>query len=185
MHKLLVLFAAALLIAGCEGDTGPTGPAGNANVMAGTISPTNAEWICCSNWKMTTDVGTVTAITTRYVDIPVAEITADIIANGAVLMYFEAETGSARWAPLPFELLHYTRAYFINVVYEVQEGMIRLHYFLMSAIPGVTPPDPATVVIPTYHFKYLVIEGTALLTLQAGGIDLSEPDRIIEYATRP
>lgn len=185
MRKLLVLFAAALLIAGCKGKVGPTGPAGNANVMVGTISPTNAEWICWSSWAMTTEVGTVTHKTTRYVDIPVAEITANIIANGAVLVYFEPETGSDQWTPLPFELLHYTRAYFINVVYEVQEGMIRLHYFLMRGYPGATVPELEALVIPTYDFKYLVIEGTALLTLQAGGVDLSDPDRIIEYATMP
>jgi hypothetical protein len=183
MCKLLVLFAVALFITGCEGDAGPTGPAGNANVMAGTISPTNAEWISYSNWTMTTDVGTVTAKTTRYVDIPVAAITAEIIAKGAVMVYFEAETGSNQWTPLPFELLHYTRAFFINVVYEVQEGMIRLHYFLMSA--SAPAPDPATRVIPTYNFKYVVVEGTTLLTLQAGGVDLSEPDSVIEYATMP
>jgi hypothetical protein len=177
MYKLLVLFAAALLIAGCEGDAGPTGPAGNANVMAGTISPTNAQWIYSSTWSMTTDVGTVTSLTTRYVDIPVPAITADIIAKGAVLVYFEAEAGSDEWTTLPFEILHYTRAYFIDVVYEVQEGMIRLHYFLRPPTPGGALPDLATRVIPTYDFKYLVIEGTALLNLQAGGIDLSEPDR--------
>ncbi len=134
---------------------------------------------------MTTDVGTVTAKTTRYVDIPVAEITANIIANGAVLVYFEAETGSDQWTPLPFEFLHYTRAYFINVVYQVQEGMIRLHYFLMPATPGATVPELEALVIPTYDFKYVVIEGTTLLRLQAGGVNLSDPDRIIEYATMP
>ncbi len=172
MYKLPVLLVAALLIAGCEGDAGPTGPAGNANVKVGTISPTNAQWIAYSNWTMTTEVGTETAHSTRYVDIAVPEITADIIAKGAVLVYFEAETGSDRWTALPYELLHYTRAYFINVVYEVQVGKIRLHYFLMPGPSGATVPDVATKVIPTYDFKYLVIEGTALLDLQAGGIDL-------------
>jgi hypothetical protein len=185
MRKLLILLVVALFLAGCEGDMGPAGPAGNANVMAGTISLTNAEWLAYSQWRMTTDVGTITVKSTRYVEIPVAEITADIIANGAVLMYIEAETGSDRWTTLPFEFLHYTREYFINIVYEVQEGMIRLHYFLMRAREGATLPDLAAHVIPAYEFKYVVIEGTALKTLQAGGVDLSHPDRIIEYATMP
>jgi hypothetical protein len=185
MSKLLVLFVVALFVAGCEGDMGPAGPAGNANVMAGTISISNAEWLAYSSWTMTTDVGTITAKSTRYVEIPVAAITADIIENGAVLMYFEAEAGTDQWTTLPVEFLHYTGVYFINIVYEVQEGMIRLHYFLMRAYQGATLPDLATLVIPTYEFKYVVIEGTALLRLRADGVDLSQPDGIIEYATMP
>ena len=118
-------------------------------------------------------------------EIPLAEITADIIEIGAVLMYIEAETGTDRWTMLPIEFLHYTREYFINIAYEVQEGMIRLHYFLMWAREGATLPDLGAHVIPTYEFKYVVIEGTALLRLQADGVDLSQPDRIIEHVTMP
>jgi hypothetical protein len=185
MRKPVLLFAAPLLIAGCEGDVDPAGPAGNANVMTGTISPSNAEWIYNSEWNMTTNVGTVTVYATRCVDIPVSQITADIIAKGAVLVFFEAETGSDRWTALPFEFLHYTHVYFINIVYEVEEGMIRLHYFLMPASSGATTPNLATFVIPTYRFKYVVIKGTALSRLQAGMIDPSKTSRDIGYVTMP
>jgi hypothetical protein len=185
MYKLLVLFAAALIISGCEGDVGPAGPAGNANVMTGTISPTNSDWIYSSDWTMTTNVGTVTAVTTRYVDIPVPEITADIIAKGAVLVFFEPETGTDQWTSLPIEFMHYSRVYFINIVYEAQEGMIRLHYFLAPVTLGATLPDLASMVIPTYEFKYVVIEGTSLLTSRASGIDLLEAGRNIGHVTMP
>jgi len=185
MRNLLALLTVALFIGGCEGDAGPTGPAGNANVGAGTISPTSEQWICCSNWRMTSEVGTVTAISSRYVEIPVAAITPNIIAKGAVLVYFEAETGSNQWKTLPFEILHYTGAYYIDIAYEVEEGMIRLHYYISRAYVGATLPDLASLVIPTYEFKYVVIEGTALSTMQAGMADLSEPDRITDNATSP
>jgi hypothetical protein len=185
MRNLLALFTVALFIGGCEGDTGPIGPAGNANVRAGTISPTSAEWICCSYWGMTTEVGTVTVFASRYVEIPISAITPDIIAKGAVLVFFEAETGSDQWTTLPFEILHYTLAYYIDIAYEVEEGIIRLHYFIRRAYIGATLPELSSLVIPTYNFKYVVIEGMAFSTLQAGGVNLSETDRIIEYTTLP
>jgi hypothetical protein len=185
MRNLLVLLTVALFISGCEGDTGPIGPAGNANVMAGTISPTSAEWICCSMWGMNTEVGTVTVFTSRYVEIPISAITPDIIAKGAVLVFFEPETGSEQWTTLPFELLHYTQAYYIDLAYEVEEGMIRLHYFIRQAYIGATLPALPSLVIPTYKFKYIVIEGMAFSTLQADGVNLSGTDHIIEYTMSP
>ena len=109
----------------------------------------------------------------------------NIIAKGAVLVYFEVETGSDQWKTLPFEILHYNGANYIDIACEVEEGMIRLHYLVRRAYVGATVPDLSSLVIPTYEFKYVVIEGTTLSTMQAGTADLSGPDCIMANATSP
>ncbi len=175
--------AAVLLAPGCEGEQGLTGPAGNANVKTGTISPTNEEWLWNGLYSFQTSPGSWMNYFTRYVDIPVAEITPDIIATGAVLVFFEALPGTGNWTPLPFQFVEFSSTYIYNVVYEVTEGMVRLHYFNMLNSPGVTPPDLQTIVIPTYTFKYTVIEGTALQAMAVREVDLSDHDQVMEYLT--
>ena len=185
MRALIVVLmtAAVLLAAGCEGEQGPTGPGGNANVVTGTISPTNEEWLWQGLYGFQITPGSWMGYFTRYVDIPVAEITPDIIANGAVLVFFEAHPGSGNWTPLPFQFVAPGREYIINIVYEVMEGMVRLHYFNMANSPGVTLPNLETALIPTYTFKYTVIEGTALQAMQAHEVDVSDHDQVMEYLT--
>lgn len=187
MRALIVflLAAAVLLAVGCEGEQGPTGPDGNANVKTGTISPTNAEWLWQGNYDFQTAPGSWMSYFTRYVDIPVVEITPDIISSGVVLVFFEAYPGSGNWTPLPFQFVEFGSAFIYNIVYEVTEGMVRLHYFNMLNSAGVTIPDLETVVIPTYTFKYTVIEGTALQAMQAHEVDVSDHDQVMEYMAAP
>ena len=184
----MILTVAILLVTGCEGEQGPTGPAGadgNANVKTGTISPTNAEWLWSSIYWFQTDPSTAIGYGTRYVDIPVEDITPEIISTGLVLVFFEARPGTGKWTPLPFQLVMFGAAYTYNLVYEAMDGMIILHYFYMLNDMGGTTPDLATAVIPTYTFKYIVIEGTALEAMLAREVDVSDYDRITEYLTAP
>jgi hypothetical protein len=178
------------MVVGCEGEQGLTGPSGadgtdgtdgNANVKTGTISPTNEEWLWSSFYWFQTAPGETIGYMTRYVDIPVAEITPDIISAGVVLVFFEAYPGTGNWTPLPFQFVALNREYIYNIVYEVMEGMVRLHYFNMPNIAGELLPDLSTVVIPTYTFKYTVIEGTALQAMQAREVDVSDHDQVMEY----
>jgi hypothetical protein len=181
---VFLMTAAVLLAAGCEGEQGPTGPSGddgNANVVTGTISPTNAEWLWQGLYFFQTTPGSWTSYFTRYVEIPVAEITPDIIANGAVLVSFEARPGFGNWTPLPFQFVDFNAAYIYNVVYEVSEGVVRLHFFYMLNSPGATIPDLETAAIPTYTFKYTVIEGTALEAMAAREVDVTDHDQVMEY----
>jgi hypothetical protein len=169
---------------GCEGDRGPTGPAGvdgNANVHSGTISPTSADWLWNSTYSFRTGEGSTTRYFTRYVDIPDSAITADIISDGMVLMFFEAMPGGGNWAPLPYQFTNFSSTFNYNIVYEVSEGMIRLHYFFTRISATATLPELSTVVIPTYPFRYVVVEGTALQTEGAGLVDLSSHDEVMEF----
>jgi hypothetical protein len=178
----VILVTAALLSAiGCEGEQGPAGPSGNANVVTGTVSPTSAEWLWNSVYWFYTAPGAATGYPTRYVDIPVAEITPEIISAGAVLVFFEAYTGTGNWTPLPFQFVDAGAGYIHNVVYEVMEGNIRLHYFYMQNSAGATLPDLATALIPTYTFKYVVIEGNALEAMTSREVDVRDLDQVMEY----
>jgi hypothetical protein len=188
VRLLILLTVAVLMVVGCEGEEGPTGPAGadgNANVGTGTISPTNAEWLWNSYYSMQISPGSWMSYYTRYVDISVEEITPDIISTGLVLVFFEAEPESGNWTPLPFQYVTFGSAYTYNIVYDVMEGMIRLHYFYTRNDLSVTVPNIETAVIPTYTFKYMVIEGTALAAMRAREVDVSDHDRITEYLMSP
>jgi hypothetical protein len=46
---------------------------------------------------------------------------------------------------------------------------------------GATLPSLQTAEIPTYTFKYILIEGTALETLLARDIDVSDHNAVMEY----
>ena len=182
---ILLMTATVLLAVGCEGDQGPAGPDGNANVKTGTISPTNEEWLWMSSYWFQQTTTTGMGYFTRYVDIPVAEITSDIISTGIVLVFFEALPGSGNWTPLPFQFVEPYGAYIHNIVHEVSEGLVRLHYFNMRNSAGATLPELATVSIPTYTFKYTVIEGNALQAMTAREIDVTDHDQVMEYLALP
>jgi hypothetical protein len=115
------------------------------------------------------------------VDIPVVEITSDVMATGAVLVSFQARNGSAIWTPLPFQFVASGGDYIYNIVYEVSEGNIRLHFFNMLNSAGAAYPDLSTKVIATYTFKYTVIGGTALEDMEVSGVDLSNHAQVMEY----
>jgi len=188
VRLLLLLTVVALMVTACEGERGPTGPAGadgNANVKTGTISPTNPEWLWNQYYTLQIDPSSWMRYYTRYVDIPVEEITPDIISTGLVLVFFEAHPGSGNWTPLPFQYVSFGAAYAYNLVYDVMEGMIRLHYFYSLNDLSGTIPDLQNAVIPTFTFKYMVIEGTALEAMLAREVDVSDHDRITEYLMSP
>lgn len=181
MKRMLLLAVVVLAVAGCEGDQGPVGPSGNANVVTGTITPTNAEWAWMAHYSLEISAGLRMSYFTRYVDIPVAEITSEVLATGAILVSFEADPGSGSWVPLPFQYSGTSYDYLVNIVHEVSEGTIRLHYFNMPTSSDATLPDLETLSIPTYTFKYTVIEGTDLQAMTEDGIDISDYGRVVEY----
>ena len=181
VFSVLLLMTLVLMVIGCEGEEGPTGPAGNANVVTGTISPTNEEWLWNSVYWFVTTPSSATGYWTRYVDISVDAITSEIISAGVVLVFFEAYPGTGNWTPLPFQFVGPGGNYIFNIVYEVREGLIRLHFFFMLNSSDATIPDLATYTIATYTFKYTVIEGNALQAMTASGVDLADHDRVMEY----
>ena len=177
----LLLVAAALMAMGCEGERGPTGPAGNANVVTGTISPTNEEWLWNSIYCFQTTPMSTTVYFSRFVDIPVEEITPEIMSTGVVLVFFEPYPGSGRFTPLPFQFVESNGDYIFNIVYEVMAGNIRLHFFSMLNSAGAVSLDLETYTIATYTFNYTVIAGTALQAMVASEVDLADHDRVMEF----
>lgn len=183
MKKFMILMMAVLMLTGCEGDKGPTGPAGadgNANVLTGTISPTNEEWLWNSLYRLETSPGSSTGYFSRYVDIPVPEITADIMATGAVLVFFQPYPSEGVWSPLPYYFNSGYAGFSYCYVYQAMEGNIRLHHFYMPNDTNPTIPDLSAAVIPTFPFKYMIIGGEALQTADDKGIDLANHDDIVE-----
>ena len=61
------------------------------------------------------------------------------------------------------------------------EGAIRLHFFNMPNSAGAPVPDLQSYTIATYMFKYTVIEGNALETMTARGVDISDHDQVMDY----
>ena len=184
MKKILILILALVFLVGCEGDQGPAGLDGldgNANVLTGTLAPTNAEWLWSSGYSFQTAEGSWTTYFTRYVEIPVEELTADFLTTGLVLMFFEPMIDSGKWVPLPFSFLAFGLDYYFNVVFETMEDTIRLHYFFTLNTPSSSTPSLSDYVIPTYNFKYVLIEGTALKTMKAVGLDTTDYNSVMAY----
>ena len=188
MQKLIPVIVALLLVSGCEGEQGPVGPSGadgNANVRTGTISPTNAEWLWRGSYAFQTTPNSWTSYHTRYVEIPVTELTPEFISTGHVLVFFEATPGSGEWTPLPFQFLDSSRTFNYNIVYEVTAGIIRLHFFHTINDAGGSFPELENKLIPTYTFKYMVIEGSVFEAMAAREVDVSDLDEVTEYLASP
>jgi len=182
LRTLTALLAVTLLlISGCEGEKGPAGPSGNANVVTGTVSTTNEDWLWSSYYWFSTSATGATGYNTRFIDITVPEITSGIISAGAVLVSFEARPGSGLWTPLPMQFVDAYEDYMYNVVYELQGGMIRLHFFIMLNSAGASYPDLQNWDIAPYTFKYTVIEGDLLDSMAAREIDVNDHAEILEY----
>jgi hypothetical protein len=160
---------------------GPSGADGNANVVTGTVSPTNAEWLWNSIYWVSTGIGTATGYFSRYVNIPVDAITPEILSSGVVIVTFIANNDSSNWSPLPLKFLTMSQQYFINITYEVSEGNIRLHYFYIPNAVGATLPDLSAAVLPTYTFKYTVIGGNTVEAMAAACVDVSDQDAVMDY----
>ncbi|MGA2624940.1 MAG: hypothetical protein ABSF91_13860 [Bacteroidota bacterium] len=94
MKKVLlmacILISFAVIILGCKaekGDSGPTGPQGNANVKSKTVAVTSSNWVYS------------TSPNEFAVNITDGDITQDIVDHGMVLVYMS--NGSGAWIPLP------------------------------------------------------------------------------------
>jgi len=182
--SVFLLATVVLMAMGCEGEQGPTGPSGddgNANVTTGTVTPTSADWLWNSIYWFSNQPDMGIGYISRYFDIPLEQLTAEFLATGVVLVYFEAYTGSGNWTPLPFQFVDGSQTHITNIVYEVSESRIRLHYFNMANVAGATFPDLQNFTIATYTFKYTLIEGSALEGMTSRGIVLSDYDEVMGY----
>jgi hypothetical protein len=182
--KMFILSLVLVLgsLVACTGDTGPAGPKGdkgNANVLSGSLAPADTEWLWNSVYTLRTADNTTTSWFTRYVDVALTQINADIIANGAVLVYMEPLPASGTWVPLNYSYTSFGGTYMFNFAYEASDGLLRLHFF-MTPNTGANPSSQ-TWVLPTYNFRYVIIAGTALQSMQAAGVDVGDYEQVRSY----
>jgi hypothetical protein len=159
MKKLLTLLSFTFLITSCakdgeDGAPGAQGPAGNANVKSFNFMVTPGQWQA---------TGGVGVDYERYVDLSVAEVTQDIVDNGAVLVYWKS-SGSAVQLPVTFP----TGGNTLNLLSSFSVGTVSLEYYFSNF--------SSFTVNQNFDFKVIVIDGT--LRLQHPEIDWTDSKSI-------
>lgn len=131
---------------------GPKGDPGNANVSSKIISATNITW------SPTTQFGT----NYKTANLSIPEITADIVNNGAVIVYggfFFNEP----WSALP--LSYYELGKTVHFSYAIKVGGVTLRtHYSDNAIP-------LSAGIP---FKVVIIKGTAITMAKENSVKLTD-----------
>jgi hypothetical protein len=186
--RLFSLTALAVVVTACEGSDGPAGPAGppgNANVTSGTFTVAPAEYVN-DWWYMPVDGGTQ-ANPAKVATVAVPAITADIVNNGAVLVYLHvpaASTGpSTHWALLPFHQGGFGGGYLVSIKAAVTTGQVRIGYAHEVTDNATQPPPVYNAALPSYEFRYVAIAGVApAAALQYA--ELGGPDEVIAAVRR-
>ena len=154
--SLLLLCAFSLVIIQCgkegpegpPGATGPQGP-GGATGAAGTANVIYSAWHVLANaWRDTTIAGSAM----KFNDEAVTSLTANVIAQGAVLAYLRI--GGTSTYPLPFT--NYIGAAVAGTwSYIPQAGRMFYTLFLHN---NTVPPVP----VGTNEYRWIVIPGSVL-----------------------
>lgn len=160
------LFLLAVALAACEGDQGPTGPAGNANVTSGTFTLAPSAYVN-DFWYFSVEGGNQ-GNRAKVATVEVPDITGAVLNDGAVLVYLRIPssptTPADEWTLLPFHQGGFGGGYLVSIKASVDEGRIRIGY-VHESTSGSTPPDVYQAALPTYEFRWVVIGGP--------GVDLS------------
>jgi hypothetical protein len=137
--SLTIAFMVIVLLFGCKGDKGPTGPMGNANVKSFRFTVTASDW----NYGGTRVV---------YYDKATSLITNNILDNGTVILYYELSAGV--WVSLPnsFYKLNGT-SYSINYACALEK---------IEVVIG-SPDQYAADLKLSETFKAIIIDGTTSL----------------------
>ena len=161
--KLLFTFITILtvgsLLSGCakEGKTGPTGPQGatGPNGSTGPTGPTGATGtanVIYSPW-ITLPKG-VLVDNLWYFDIPLSDITPNVVNNSAILTYIGAENLAFA---LPFtegDTKGGGTSYFTSV--DATQKRMTLHVRWI----GATLPSNWTTLVPLFKLRYVIIPGS-------------------------
>lgn len=147
---------------GAPGATGPTGATGSANVI---YSP----WITLPKGELIDNLW--------YFDIPVTQLTPDIVNNGVVLTYIGAPNTSFA---LPFTEANSKGegvSYFTSV--HANEKKITLHVRAVGTIPSNWASRVMAV-----QFRYVIIPG-AVKTAINPNVNLKDYNEVIKYFNIP
>jgi hypothetical protein len=164
--------AALVLLAACTGDAGPVGPAGadgpegpagpsgptgTANVTSGMRLVLSSDWSAGTVQRQFVTSPGFTSFTAsaRFVNIPVAAITADVLAGGAILTWLETSLGT--WAPLPFEHRNIISSIVFLYDVEIRQGSLRVLYSRVDLNNPTASQNPLSVTQPDRNFRWVVI----------------------------
>lgn len=171
MRTATFVFLVVAGLTACEGDAGPAGPPGNdgiANVSSGTFSIAPTAYTNGS-WHFPVAGGTQ-ANPAKVATVAIPAITSEILASGAVLVYLRTPstpTGPLdHWTLLPFHQGGFGGGYLVSIKAAVRPGEIRIGYVHESTGPAA-PPDVYSASLPTYEFRWVVIEGMTANALGA------------------
>jgi hypothetical protein len=169
----------ALGALGCEGEIGPVGPPGAANVTSGTFTIAPSAYTN-GFWFMPIDGGTQ-ANPAKVATATVSGITAELVDNGAVLIYLRVPstpTGpSNQWTLLPFHQGGFGGNYLVSIKAAVSAGQVRIGY-AHETTGSVTAPNVYDIIMPTYEFRWVGIHETAASNLAL--LPLDDPDTVIQ-----
>ena len=89
-------------------------------MLVDTFTVTNTQWLFNSQYSLETSPGSYTEYFTRYYDAVDSAITADILATGMVLVYFNPNplVSATHWTPLPYEFLDGSESFTCNYAFE-------------------------------------------------------------------
>jgi hypothetical protein len=192
-YRTQALLPALLLLTfislACEGPVGPPGPAGpegpagpqgtagedgNANVIVREVSLTDEDF---SDGQITLKIGedVYQNRPAKVAEIEDADITAELIADGLVLVYMKhrAGEGAEEWRLLPERFLSFDEVYHIVYKAGYSEGKIRIYYYFERNRDGAMP-DIRDAIVPGQTFKYAIIPGNAASKIMNPKIGLEE-----------
>jgi len=141
-QKTIFLFTfsiCVILIIGCakDGETGPQGPQGNANVVSVTKNVASNDWI------MSDPI--------YYVDLTASNISQDILNGGTIQVFMESTTEIGVWLNLPWVQTY--SSYFSTFNFNYSLGSVRVSKYdsdnTQTSNPGVR------------SFKIVAIAGSA------------------------
>lgn len=191
MKKSLYLGPLVLLLVAvaCEGPAGPEGPEGNANVVADTVTLSNADWEEGSiDFRTEPEPGEAQSSVSRdarVAHLNVPEITGEIDDFGMVLVYFKttAELGGEPevWTELPYSILAFEDTFTYNLTSSYEVGEITLYYYYEPNTSDASTPDVAEAELPDYTFKYVVASGNAAASVSAEGISTANHDDVTQF----
>ena len=178
---LAIILATTAFLGACEGPTGPEGPQGpqgiqgvqgpqgpigNANVISGRVTLTEADWS-----TNTTQFGyvngpgsTIFSVPARYSDVAVSDLTLDVINNGAVLLWLTPNTYQPTvFAPIPYRfrfIITTTTFYWVHDAL-VSEGNIRFLFFYEPLDASTSAPSPLDATQPDRIYRWVIIPPAA------------------------
>jgi len=138
---------------------------GGNGILVDTMTVKPASWIWNSQYSFETSSGSYTEYFTRYVEIPITQLTnAFLTGGGSVQVYLNPNplANTLMWTPLPYIFTDGSEDFNYNIAFETTPGVLILHYFFVQLVSTATIPTLSDYAIPAYKFKIVLQQGTMI-----------------------